>query len=132
MTRDLSLLQNPLFQKGIDEFNAQEFFACHESLEEFWREQTGAERELTQGIIQIAVAYYHLKRGNVKGALRLFDRALPRVRAFAPVSMGLALTDFIGSVEAHRTKLAAGELLCLGSGQFPVLSRCSDPQVGGC
>lgn len=102
-----------LFQKGIDEFNSRQFYDCHETLETFWRTQSEPERQLTQGIIQIAVAYYHLERGNVKGALRLFERGLPRVRAFAPVSMGLSLDDFILTVESQQAKLATGEVACL-------------------
>lgn len=93
------------FAQGIDEFNRQEYFDCHETLEDCWREQPGVEREATQGIIQIAVAYYHLKRGNVKGGLKLFERGLPRVKKFAPICLGLDLANLVEQVEIDHKLL---------------------------
>jgi predicted metal-dependent hydrolase len=86
--------QTILFEKGIEEFNQGEFFECHETLETFWRAQTEPEREFTQGIIQSAVAFYHLSRNNKVGAVKLFHRALPRLRKFEPVCMGLDVVPF--------------------------------------
>ena len=48
---------DPRFLKGIDEFNQQFFFECHETLEEIWLEEHGEERKFYQGIIQIAAGY---------------------------------------------------------------------------
>ena len=45
---------DPRFIKGIDEFNRQLFFECHETLEELWLEERGEDRKFYQGIIQIA------------------------------------------------------------------------------
>lgn len=81
MPPDPSLARHPLFIKGVDEFNKKLFFECHETLEELWQGLTGDERELTQGIIQIAVGYHHLLRNNPVGALKLFKRGLSRVAA---------------------------------------------------
>ena len=70
--------------KGIHEFNRGEFFECHETLEDLWRGYEAQDRECIQGIIQIAVGYYHLARDNRKGALKLFKRGAERVGRFAP------------------------------------------------
>lgn len=80
------------FWQGIDEFNKQKFFECHETLEAVWNKQTGPERELTQGIIQIAVAYYHLLRDNKKGALKLLKRGGERVAKFQPNYFSIDIT----------------------------------------
>ncbi len=75
----------PLFVRGINEFNRQDFYECHETLEEYWNTLPVdlPERQLVQGIIQIAVGFYHLKRENVKGALKLFARGHARLVPFA-------------------------------------------------
>lgn len=75
--------------KGIEEFNCREFYECHETLEELWRVYDRPDRECIQGIIQIAVGYYHHLRGNRVGALKLFNRGLERIQKFQPTCLGL-------------------------------------------
>ncbi len=95
-----------LFWKGIELFNQREFFDCHEVLEDFWKEQPEPERQLTQGIIQIAVAYYHSLRGNRIGAKKLLIRGIPRVKIFLPEFKGLCLKEFIADVENDLQSLS--------------------------
>ena len=97
-----------LFATGLTEFNAGEFFACHETLEIYWKAQAMPSKELTQGTIQIAVGHYHLGRGNVKGAIKLFERGLLRVAKFLPAACGLALEPLYGSTAANIELLKSG------------------------
>jgi len=60
--------------RGIEEFNRGEYFQAHESLECAWMEDTSTGRELYRGILQVAVAYYQVVRGNYKGAVKMFMR----------------------------------------------------------
>ena len=87
-------IESPTFHLGIAEFNRQEFYECHETLEEYWQTLNSdvAHKELIQGIIQIAVAFYHLRRRNVKGALKLLVRGNRRLEPYLPTSAGLELT----------------------------------------
>ena len=41
---------DPRFLKGIDEFNEELFFECHETLEEIWLEDHGEDRKFYQGL----------------------------------------------------------------------------------
>lgn len=66
--------------QGVDLFNAQEYFDSHEVLEDLWREQSGPEQQVTQGIIQIAVGLYHQSRANFVGARKLLKRGLQRLQ----------------------------------------------------
>lgn len=61
--------------KGLAHFNAGEYFEAHEELEHAWNEETGPARELYRALLQIAVAYLQITRGNYKGALKMFMRA---------------------------------------------------------
>jgi hypothetical protein len=61
--------------KGIQQFNAREFYEQHETLEQAWREEPGPVRQLYQGILQVGVAFYQIERRNYAGALKMFQRA---------------------------------------------------------
>jgi hypothetical protein len=52
-------------------FDAGLYFEVHEVLEPFWMRAEGAEREILQGLIQVAVGYQHLANGNLEGARAL-------------------------------------------------------------
>lgn len=66
---------HPLARKGIQEYNAGEYYEAHEFLELAWRDTETAERDLYQGVLQVGVAYYQIQRGNYRGALKMFKRA---------------------------------------------------------
>ncbi len=58
----------------------RDYFECHEVLEEYWKEVDPKNRTSHWvGLIQIAVALYHYRRDNFKGALRTFEKALANV-----------------------------------------------------
>lgn len=97
------------FKHGIELFNQREFFDCHEVLEEVWKNQPEPERQLTQGIIQIAVAYYHSLRANTAGAIKLLSRGIPRLKPFLPGTGELALHEFLADVEADFDSLKNGD-----------------------
>jgi len=98
-----------LFSKGVNEFNAREFFQCHETLEKYWTAQSGEERELTQGIIQIAVGYHHLFRDNQKGALKLLKRGLERISGVAPGRLGIDTTLLAKNVARSIADIEKGK-----------------------
>ena len=85
-------------EPGRAAFNRAAFFEAHERWEEVWRELTGADRDLTQGLIQIAAALHHLQQARPRPAARLLARGvakLPRGR----------LDAFIRDVEHLRAEL---------------------------
>lgn len=68
---------HPLFCKFIVYFNCnQDYFECHEVLEEYWKSSTPYSKEhpLT-GFIQLATGLYHWRRGNFPGAHRTMVKA---------------------------------------------------------
>jgi predicted metal-dependent hydrolase len=100
---------DPRFIKGIDEFNQQLFFECHETLEELWLEERGEDRKFYQGIIQIAAGYYKLQQGVPVGALKLWRTGLEKLQPFGPVFYGINVESLIGAVRANLAQLEAGE-----------------------
>ena len=72
----------PAFKRGIDHFNAREFWEAHEAWEALWLVAETDVEQFLQGLIQIAAAYHHVKRGTFRGAVRLFDAGLARLAPF--------------------------------------------------
>lgn len=75
------------------EFHAtRDYFECHELLEEHWKKQ-GQQAPLANawvGLIQLAVALYHHRRGNAAGARKLLQQAGPRLQAKEVEQLGLS------------------------------------------
>jgi hypothetical protein len=57
-------------------------FHAHEVLEAAWKSGPADERDLWQGLAQIAVGLTHARRGNARGAVALLTRGAERVRGY--------------------------------------------------
>ncbi|HEX6451001.1 MAG TPA: DUF309 domain-containing protein [Trebonia sp.] len=58
-------------------------FHAHEVFEAAWKTGPPAERELWQGLAQVAVGITHVRRGNPRGAVTLLRRGAERIRGYA-------------------------------------------------
>ncbi|BAY96969.1 hypothetical protein NIES37_09060 [Tolypothrix tenuis PCC 7101] len=75
------------FWQGVEQFNTGQFYACHDTLEALWIEASEPEKTFYQGILQIAVALYHLSNHNWRGAAILLGEGSNRLRRY-PSSYG--------------------------------------------
>ena len=119
----------PLVRKGIQEFNRGEFFEQHESLEAAWRAEPRPVRELYQGILQVGVACYQIERGNLHGALKMFERGLRRLHQFTPECLGIDVSRLIadaGRVRDEAQRLGPERLGELDRSLFPEIICRSD------
>ncbi|MDM9379396.1 DUF309 domain-containing protein [Chlorogloeopsis sp. ULAP01] len=83
------------FWQGIDQFNAGQFYACHDTLEALWIEATEPEKTFYQGILQIAVALYHLGNHNFRGAAILLGEGSNRLRRYPSVYSGIDVDELL-------------------------------------
>src|SRR5271163_2127749 len=72
-------IKNDKFQRGLEHFNAREFFEAHEVWEEIWLVEDEPEKTFLQGIIQIAAAFHHYRRGNSDGAESLLAAGIVKI-----------------------------------------------------
>jgi uncharacterized protein len=89
--------------KGIHCFNTGEYFEAHEYLETAWRAEPGLIRNLYRGILQIAVGYYHLLRGNQRGALKMFARSKEWLTPLPDTCCGIDIQQF--RLDAYAVEL---------------------------
>jgi hypothetical protein len=67
---------------GSKLFNEHDFYQGHDEWEEVWRRASGSRRRLLHGLIQVAVGYEHLRRGNPKGMRSLLRQGATKLRFF--------------------------------------------------
>jgi uncharacterized protein len=85
-------------------------FHAHEVLEGTWKAAPPAERDLWQGLAQLAVGVTHVERGNTSGAAALLRRASARIEPYgaaAPYDIDVPgliawAADAIAAIEANR------------------------------
>lgn len=75
--------------EGIGQFNRGEYFEQHETLEILWRAEKRPVRRLYQGILQIGVAFHHLRRGNYHGVVYMLTRGSMYLKPLAPACQGI-------------------------------------------
>src|SRR6184192_185912 len=95
--------------EGIEQFNRGEYFEQHETLELLWRAERRDVRFLYQGILQIGVAFHHLRRLNHHGTVYMLTRGSRYLQPFAPRCQGV---DVAALLDAARAAL--GEIDRLG------------------
>lgn len=75
------MVESDHFLDGVRLFNDGRYFEAHEAWEVPWLRASGDERIFLQGLIQLAAAYLQLERGNARGASRLFDASIQKLRS---------------------------------------------------
>jgi uncharacterized protein len=85
----------PLLLEGIAQFNRGEFFEQHETLELLWRAERRDVRYLYQGILQIGVAFHHLRRLNHHGTVYMLTRGPRYLAPFAPRCQRVDVTGLL-------------------------------------
>ena len=100
-------------RRGIELFNAGDYFEAHEVLEEAWNEDGTAGRELYRAILQVAVAYLQIERGNYRGAAKMFLRLRQWIEPLPATCRGVdvrGLRDSAYAVEAELLRLGEEKL----------------------
>lgn len=87
------------YREGIRLFNEEEFFECHDVLEELWAESSGADRKFLQGMIQASIALFHFGNENFGGAKKLYLSSRSYLDRYGEEYMGIRLADFLRDFE---------------------------------
>ncbi len=94
------------YRRGLELFNAGEFFDAHEVLEDIWRPAYGDERRFLQGLIQIAVGLHHYTTGNRVGAQSLLARGAAKLADLHDPYLGVRVAALRQQVETWLRYLA--------------------------
>jgi hypothetical protein len=89
----------PKVIEALKLFNEKHFFESHEELEDAWRNEKGTIRNLYQGILQVAVTYFHITRGNYNGAIKLHERCMKILNTWPDVCRGIQIGKLRNDLE---------------------------------
>jgi len=84
---------HPQAAEGLRLFNAGKYFEAHEALENAWNDEKGEVRNLYRGILQIAVTYLHITRGNYNGAVKVYNRSQRWLKNWADICRGIFVDE---------------------------------------
>jgi len=93
----------PGFLHALELFDAEEFYACHDVLEEIWNDTLDDSREFYQGMIHAAVSLFHFTEGNLGGARKMCLSTQKYLQPYRPAYAGLDLEGFL---QQYRTCFA--------------------------
>jgi hypothetical protein len=96
---------SPIALKGLEEFNRGEYFEAHELLEEAWKDDETPARELYRAILQVAVAYLQIERGNYNGAVKMFLRLRQWIDPLPDRCRGVDVAGLRVDADAVHTRL---------------------------
>jgi predicted metal-dependent hydrolase len=108
----------------VREFNAGDYFQCHETLEHAWLHEPGYIRVLWQGIIQVSVACFHITRGNGEGARKIWTAALLNLAPFPNHCHGVDVATL-----RAQTERCLQTILALGDGGAAQFDRALFPTI---
>jgi len=100
-----------LLDKGINFFNAGQYFDAHEAWEDLWRPSGGPLRLFYQGLVQAAVGMHHLSHGNLNGARAQLSKSLEKLQQYPETFCGIANGKLIVDLEAALHELTPRSVL---------------------
>ena len=117
---------HPLYLRGVAHFNRGDFFASHEVWEDLWRKESGRSRQFYKGLIQAAVALYHLTRGNRHGAAKLLAGSQTYLEPYRCGYLGLDVDGFLVGLDRCVTEALDN---APAAGRFAKVDFATIPQI---
>ena len=112
------------FWQGVEQFNQGEFYACHDTLEALWMESMEPQKRFYQGVLQIAVGFYHLSNQNWRGAVMLMGEGIRRLDYYQPEYSGINVEKLMMQTSATLQQLQQTDAENIGN-----LSDFEIPQI---
>lgn len=101
--------KNRLYRAGLEAFNSSQFFEAHELWEDVWRDTPGPDKRYLQGLIQVAAAYHHYSRANLRGTKKLLQEGLLKLEDFPKTHGGFEIEPLRAAVREWLAVLGSGK-----------------------
>ena len=98
--KERTLMQNEkdIFKKGVLAFNEKRFYDAHEYWEDLWVNYKLKDAKFIQGLIQLAVSYFHLFNQNLNGARSMIRKSRGKFDSFE-TARGINVLDLIEEIK---------------------------------
>ena len=91
-----------LFQEGMKQYKAMDYFEAHEAWEDLWSDYYLEDKKFVQGLIQLAVSFVHIGNGNLNGAKSLLRKSKEKFQEFSGVHRGINVSVLLNQIEMVR------------------------------
>ena len=95
-------------EEGVQLFNEERFWECHEILEQAWHVSKGLERDAIQSIILTAAAFVHHQKGEEEICLSILKRArakMASVKTYETIDFEGLEKNIDGILDSERIRL---------------------------
>ena len=92
-------IKEELFKKGIQEYQAMDYFEAHEAWEDLWSDYYLEDRKFVQGLIQLAVSFVHIGNGNMIGAKNLLKKCKEKFQLFKGIHRGINVNSLLMQID---------------------------------
>jgi hypothetical protein len=110
--------------RAAERFNAGEYHAAHEVLDELWERAQARDGDFLKGLIQAAVALHHAQRDNPAGARKLHSGLRQYLGRYLPEHRGLDVAAFLTDMQR-----ALGPIVRAAPGREPPFDPAAAPQL---
>ena len=102
-------------------FDAGEYHASHEVLDELWEATSGPNSDFYKGLIQAAIAMHHFQRGNLDGARKLYRGHRRYLAAYLPEHLGVDVEHLLAEMQRVLTPVLRGAVAYDAGGRPRIL-----------
>ena len=101
---------HPKLKDAITLFNRRDYFACHEILEEIWREAAETDKHFYEGLIRFSTGLHlRFNRRAPQGAINLLTQGLMRIENYRPVHQGIDVARLYDDIDTHLNDLKSSK-----------------------
>src|SRR5262245_37156918 len=98
-------------REGIRLFNERQYFACHETWEQFYQDTEAENRPFVEALIQLAAAFRLFSDfGETRGPVRMIYQALIRFENYQPAFLQVKVGELCQAAEAWAKAAEAATL----------------------
>lgn len=87
-------------------YNDGEYYDAHEVLEDLWAIEVPPLKDFYKGLIQLAAAFVHWEKGNIKSTMRMWTLAQGYLTTYPEHFEGLQLKAVLGELETSFSTLS--------------------------
>ena len=83
----------------------EEFYDCHDTIEEIWLQESSDEQPFLQGLIQSAVAFHHYQHGKLGAARSMLSLAIEKLEPYPQTYHQVRLVELLAGLRAWKAGL---------------------------
>jgi predicted metal-dependent hydrolase len=112
-------------RRAAELFDAAEYHAAHEVLDELWERSSARDSDFLKGLIQACIALHHYAAGNPDGARKLYSGHRRYLAAYLPSHRGVDVARLLADMQAFLAPLLRSR-----PGSEPPFDAASRPRLG--